>query len=781
MLFGRHTDTVIDSTKGSIGQRKGDQIATRTWSHDKLGQESFSTHNKDIALGSNYRLKTRSGVSFERQTKQHKELDFTGTISQNSFPVSAVPTFGKTDLVYQHCTMGQTPFLSAAMASIAISETRSSQLLNKDQGSPICETFAEMVVIPSLIQGDSVSRTSQSHSDNRCKSARMGGSSGLSISSRDLVVDRETTEHKLVRTEGGQTSTSTLPQEGSAETCFNPHGQHGHEGPPKQAGRNKVQVSHDRDREIDGMGRKERTIDKSRTHFRFTKSTSRLAEQRNNRSGRMEVASTTFQSDCDQVWNPDSGLVCNREEQTTPKVLLKIPVSGCRRSRCAEGPLAEGTSLRISTYSYHSTCNQKNDGRKGGPHFDSSVLATSGVVCRPQGSIDRQTMEVATGQYFSKSRSSLSSKPGMAAIDLLALERIRLMKDHLPNDVIATIQAARRPATIRIYNATWRKFALWCLEHHTDPTSASIQDILRFLQLGLDKSLAPATLTRQVAALATVLSTDKSHPLTHDERIKSFLHGAVNLRPPVVHRFPNWDLNLVLQSLTSAPYEPIKESSVHHLTVKLAFLLAITSARRVSELAALSIRKDLCVFFPDRVVMKLDPTFIPKINSIFHRAQEIILPNFCPDPKHPMEKRWHTLDVRRALKYYLSRTAEFRKSEALLVSFLPSTMGQKVSSATIGRWIKLCISAAYKLKGSQVPGGIVPHSTRSAATSVAWAAQASIDEICRAATWSSISSFIRHYRLDTFASADAAFGRRVLQAIIPSRGQGMGAVPSQMT
>lgn len=157
---------------------------------------------------------------------------------------------------------------------------------------------------------------------------------------------------------------------------------------------------------------------------------------------------------------------------------------------------------------------------------------------------------------------------------------------------------------------------------------------------------------------------------------------------------------------------------------------------------------------------------MPKVNSRFHCTQEIVLPNFCPDPRHPLEKRWHTLDVRRALRCYIKRPASFRKTEALLVSFLPSSMRQKVSSATVGRWLKACFSKAYELRGNPAPGGILPHSTRCAATFAAWATQASIDEICRAATWSSISSFVRRYRLDVDASANASFRRRVLQSVI---------------
>ncbi|XP_034272372.1 uncharacterized protein LOC117664972 [Pantherophis guttatus] len=393
------------------------------------------------------------------------------------------------------------------------------------------------------------------------------------------------------------------------------------------------------------------------------------------------------------------------------------------------------------------------------------------MVCRNTTTIDTKSVENTISKDDSHSRKGSTSKAKLVKIDRLAIERIKLAKDNLPKEVIYTIQASRRPSTTRIYNATWNTFVKWCIEHHIDPTSANEIEVLLFLQAGLERGLAPSTLKRQVAALATVLEGRNKKSLSQDKRIKSFLRGATNLRPPKIHRYPSWDINLVLQALTKSPFEPVASISIRWLTIKLAFLIAITSARRVSEIAALSIRNDLCTFYPDRVVLRLDTTFIPKINSYFHRAQEIVLPNFCPDPKHTLEKMWHTLDVRRTLISYMKRTATFRKTEALFVSFLPSSMGKKVSSNTVGRWIKACISAAYASQGVKVPSRVLPHSTRSVATSAAWATQASIEEICKAATWSSISSFVKHYKIDSFASADAAFGRRVLQSIISPRQQ----------
>lgn len=327
----------------------------------------------------------------------------------------------------------------------------------------------------------------------------------------------------------------------------------------------------------------------------------------------------------------------------------------------------------------------------------------------------------------------------------------------------------------RIYEASWKAFCAWCTEHQVDPSSADVPVVLEFLQAGLKKGLAPSTLRRQTAALSTVLSCAPYPSLSHHPRIKGFLH----LCPPTVHRYPSWDLPFVLQTLIEPPFEPLGSVALKYLPFKVAFLLAVTSARRVSELSALSIRKDLCVFHANTVVLRLDPAFTPKVNSLFHRAQELVLLDFCPSPRYHRERRWHKLDVKWALRHYIHRTASFQRTEALSVSFHPVSMGLKISAPTVGRWIKACISTAYELRARPLPGKILPHSTRSAASTAAWATQASVLDTCRAAIWTSISPFIWHYKIDTYASAEAPFGRRVLQNVIVDPGSGSSQPPAR--
>lgn len=128
--------------------------------------------------------------------------------------------------------------------------------------------------------------------------------------------------------------------------------------------------------------------------------------------------------------------------------------------------------------------------------------------------------------------------------------------------------------------------------------------------------------------------------------MKQFLKGAAKLRPSPVHRYPTWDRPKVLPAVTKSPFEPIRTISMQFLMMKVAFLIAITSVRRISELGALSVAEGLCTFYKDRVVLRLDPSFTPKVGSCFHWSQEIVLPNFRPSPRRPLEHRWHKLNVR---------------------------------------------------------------------------------------------------------------------------------------
>ena len=58
-------------------------------------------------------------------------------------------------------------------------------------------------------------------------------------------------------------------------------------------------------------------------------------------------------------------------------------------------------------------------------------------------------------------------------------------------------------------------------------------------------------------------------------------------RPKSSRNLPKWNLSIVLNELTKAPFEPMKDTDLKYFTLKTAFLLALASGKRRSEIHAL--------------------------------------------------------------------------------------------------------------------------------------------------------------------------------------------------
>ncbi|XP_013923459.1 PREDICTED: dnaJ homolog subfamily C member 13 [Thamnophis sirtalis] len=426
-------------------------------------------------------------------------------------------------------------------------------------------------------------------------------------------------------------------------------------------------------------------------------------------------------------------------------------------SRIRRSPRLGGSFVEPETGPF----GEDSDRTGGGAVGCTDVVQTS-LVRTPHAPVSLVAVEDSGQPDPAQPGGSHPSEPPAPTVSRVARERAILTDLHYSSQVIDTIQAARHPSTTCIYEATWQAFCRWYRHTGADPIKASVPQVLDFLQSGLNKGLTRNTLRRQVTALSTVVGGGQGRSLSQHSRVKAFLKGATNLRPPTVHCYPTWNLTLVLRALTSAPFEPIQSISLRLLTLKTVFLVAITSARRVSELAVLSVRADLCIFHPNRVVLRLDPSFRRSIrcstglrSSSFRTSART-----RPIPKSASGTIWMFIEPSDVMLSARPRSED----QGLFVSFQPSSMGQKVSSHTIGQWLKACIALAYDSQSQPVPRRIMPHSTRSAATTAAWATQASV-EICRAATWASPSPFIRHYKVD--AKGQDIVQRSILGHILP--------------
>ncbi|XP_039176745.1 uncharacterized protein LOC120297791 isoform X2 [Crotalus tigris] len=313
-----------------------------------------------------------------------------------------------------------------------------------------------------------------------------------------------------------------------------------------------------------------------------------------------------------------------------PRHFTRFPSRGGGGNGRSTQQMAQGTSVCIPSTSSDSSRHQEASIRTGRINLAGPTLAKASLVCRSCGPIGLPALEDSIRLHFPQSGSAPTPGHIVASTSRLILERESLARQSYSSGVIAVIQASRHPSTSRIYDATWKNFCTWYSTKKVNPLAITIPILLDYLSEGLNKGLSYNTIRRQITALSTVLICEKQVQISHHPAVTAFLKGAVNTGPPVVHRYSTWDLPKVLKVLTGSPFEPIKSCSLHLLSWKVAFLITITSARHISELAALSVRGDLCNFQDDRVILKLDPSFIPKVNTWFHRSQDLVLLDFCP-------------------------------------------------------------------------------------------------------------------------------------------------------
>ena len=146
---------------------------------------------------------------------------------------------------------------------------------------------------------------------------------------------------------------------------------------------------------------------------------------------------------------------------------------------------------------------------------------------------------------------------------------------------VATLQRLLRKSML---------FCGWCCGRGFAPVSATVPMIVDFLvHLFRDKGLSVSAIKGFRAALSSVFAL-KGMDLADSRPISMLFRSFSKSVRPEELRPPAWDVTLVLQSLTRAPYEPLRTSDERFLVRKTLFLLALASAKRVGELHALSHR-----------------------------------------------------------------------------------------------------------------------------------------------------------------------------------------------
>ena len=117
---------------------------------------------------------------------------------------------------------------------------------------------------------------------------------------------------------------------------------------------------------------------------------------------------------------------------------------------------------------------------------------------------------------------------------------------------------------------------------------------------------------------------------------------------------------MVLAALIEKLFEPLHQATPQNLMLKVLFLLAATSARRVSEIHALCIDPPFLIQNPRSFRLAPNPAFLPKTSTEVALSSDLEITAFYPEPTNTLEWGLHLMCLVRALRIYLRHTEHSR-------------------------------------------------------------------------------------------------------------------------
>ena len=344
---------------------------------------------------------------------------------------------------------------------------------------------------------------------------------------------------------------------------------------------------------------------------------------------RMDPSSGGSRSTGPQMASGDRS-VCDLPDREASSVFLSGLRSAGSGNGCSSPALGRSPSLRLSSDRHHKESSCQTEVLEE-LRVDShrSVLASEGMVPGPSGTVIRRSHHTVKSKRSTKTAPlpPLPPKSAYASADCMATIKRFARQAGFSSAVAGQLIFCRRLSTRLNYQARWGTYRKWCRDFGHRSSSPSIAKIADFLTYMFKrKGAALSTIKGYRAMLSAVfkfpLPEISTSPILKD-LIRSFEISAPRpLFPP-----PPWDLDKVLQYLSGPPFEPLARASFLNKTKKALFLLAMATAKRVSELQALSFSVS---FQGEDLVLYYDPFFRAKTESAANPLpRSVIVPSLA--------------------------------------------------------------------------------------------------------------------------------------------------------
>ena len=311
---------------------------------------------------------------------------------------------------------------------------------------------------------------------------------------------------------------------------------------------------------------------KSQTHSRVSECDGRPPVQvQPSAVNRMVTASTGVQTHLREVVHPSCRPVCHSSEPQTPSVRVSNSRPKGLGHRCSERKLDGSHCLCLPSDGSPSQGDPKNQAMPLPDHSNSPRLARDALVLGPSAALNRDPTPTpgvndptqTVPQVCVPQQSTLSQPP------CLVSRSGQLQEQGFSVEVTEKIAAPQRSSTRTIYQSKWAQFEKWCRENSVDFSSPSVKQISDFfMYLYQDLNRRPSTIDGYRTAIVDTLGPT-AHHIAHNADLHRLLSSFHRDRPKSSRNLPKWNLSVVFNELTKAPFEPMKDTDLKHLTLKL--------------------------------------------------------------------------------------------------------------------------------------------------------------------------------------------------------------------
>ena len=631
-------------------------------------------------------------------------------------------------------------------------------------GFPILPTL-----VSSSISDDRGSVTLSGHQSlllQGCFPQRLGSQLERPSDLRNMVSYRFQTSHQLVGTRGHSTGSTSMGPSVEKPDCESLlRQQYGSSIHPQTRG-NSFPVSISKDSGTIQSPGSVCDIPHTNTPPRSQERHSRCSvPSQSTQSNRMASSNWNLEQTVLCLRNSPDRHVCHSGEQGDARLCFSIPGwqgMGGRRPIPIMGRL--GPSICISSGSHCSQDSPENP-KVPGHHGHHDSLSTSVTTVAPSAAPVEHTSQDPSHR---RSTVPVCAQPPAPSIpprsQTIGSSRVELIRDvlkrhHFPDTVVDMAADPLRDSSSNVYNSHWKAFALWANNKGIHQNDLSFITLAEYLVYLFSQNKKVNTILVHKASISSFLKLLNPPTAIQESTLHNVIRWMTILRPREQEVLPRWHLSVVLKGLMKPPFAingTDRHISLELLSYKTAFLVALASGARGSELVVLSRASHYLEFTTlasgaKHVSIRMVPKFIPKNQQ----------PEIIPEPiKFPGMAHLFPNEPERLLcpvqdlGLYIVKSAERAQNDPLEKLFVHFTPATQLFTTHFRRWVAETIRLAYENSSQSDLPKIKAHDVRGISASIAFYRNTPLKELCGLIGWKSSNVFVRHYLRDTAADTE---------------------------